>query len=156
MRPTPRCRRQYGIGAYSLRSRLRKRERQRWTGDVTAGKLYGLPGIVASSNNAGNISITTSTGDVINSGGTGISAGIRQPAPRPRARYPLPTFGIIKLGFDMSTGADRPGGIWAGYTPGGVNTVIATYMATSFVDNSAVINAASGWESDSTTGAPGI
>ncbi|WP_079566273.1 Ig-like domain-containing protein [Bradyrhizobium erythrophlei] len=136
---------QYGIGAYSLSPGSGSVNVNVGTGaTISAGKLYGLTGIVASSNNAGNISITTSTGDVINSGGTGISAGNQTTSASAASQISVTTFGIINSGFDMSTGGGQPGGIWAGYTPGGVNTVNSNVHGNVVVDNSAVINAASG------------
>ena len=42
---------------------------------ITAGRLYGLAAIQATESNVGNISITTSAGDLIASGGLGIQAG---------------------------------------------------------------------------------
>ena len=41
---------------------------------INAGSLYGLAGINAVARNPGNVAITTSTGDIINSGGIGIQA----------------------------------------------------------------------------------
>jgi len=111
---------------------------------ISAGNLYGLTGIVASENNAGNISITTSTGDVINSGGTGIQAGNQATSASSASQISITTFGTINSGFDMSTGGGQPGGIWAGYTPGGVGTVNSNVHGNVVLDNSAVINAASG------------
>ncbi len=135
---------QYGIAAYSLSP---------GSGSVTinvaaaatisAGALYGLTGIAASENNAGNILITTSTGDVINSGGTGISAGNQATSAPATSQISVTAVGTINSGFDTPSGG-QPGGIWAGYTPGGVGTVNTNVAGSVIVDNAAAINAAAG------------
>ena len=67
---------QYGIGAYSNSSGSAS------SGGVTinvlnnatisSGSRYGLAGIQANESNGGIISVTTSTGDIVNSGGAGM------------------------------------------------------------------------------------
>jgi hypothetical protein len=109
---------------------------------ITAGALYGLTGISANESNAGSISITMSTGDVINSGGTGIGAGNQATSASAASQISIKPIGTINSGFD--TGGGEPGGIWAGYTPGGIGAVNSNVQGNVVVDNSAIINAASG------------
>ncbi len=111
-------------------------------------------GIHASSNDSGNISVITGSGDVINSGSTGINA-VNQ-APSIDASYNssiVVTTGVngtIHSGSILTGTGNPPGGIVAGYlgpTPGGVIT--STYPLTAIhgdvvVNNFANINADSG------------
>ena len=140
---------QYGIAAYSLGPGSAA-----VTGGVTisvgsnatiiAGALYGLAGINAVENNAGSIQITTSGGDQIQSGGTGILAGnfATSTSLNPSSNIKITTAsGNINSGFDLSSGGGTPGGIWAGYGAGSVNTGV---QGSVIVDDSAAINAASG------------
>jgi large repetitive protein len=113
---------------------------------ISAGSLYGLAGINAVERNPGNIVITTSSGDTINSGGTGIQAG-NQANPTTgtsSGQISITTFGIINSGFDTNTSGGQPAGIWAGYNPGGTGIVNTHVAGNVIVDNSATINAASG------------
>src|SRR5262249_26624537 len=110
---------QYGIGAYSL-----------GTGSggvvvnvlggvtITARALYGLAGIQASSNNGSNISVTTSTGDIINSGGIGINANNAAASAPSSSQISITANGTINSGFDMGSSGSMPGGILAGYSNG--------------------------------------
>jgi large repetitive protein len=134
---------QYGIAAYSLST---------GSGSVTinvgggatisAGALYGLSAIAASENNAGNITIMMSTGDVLNSGGVGIAAANQATSAPTTTQISITAVGTINSGFN--TGNGEPGGIWAGYTPGGVQAVNANVAGNVIVDNFATINASSG------------
>jgi hypothetical protein len=134
---------QYGIAAYSLSTGSGSVTINVGAGaTISAGPLYGLYGIAATENNAGNISIMMSTGDVINSGGIGIGAGNLATSASSASQISITTFGTINSGFDTTGG--EPGGIWAGYTPGGVQTVNANVAGNVIVDNFATINAASG------------
>jgi hypothetical protein len=136
---------QYGIAAYSLSTGSGSVTINVGTGaTISAGKLYGLTGIAASENNAGNISITTSIGDVINSGGTGIGAGNQATSASSSSQISISAFGTINSGFGMSTGGGQPAGILAGYTPGGVGAVNSNVHGNVVVDNGAIVNAASG------------
>jgi hypothetical protein len=136
---------QHGIGAYSLST---------GSGSVTinvgasatisSGALYGGKGIEANESNAGNISITMSTGDVINSGGIGIGADNQATSAPATSQISITSVGTINSGVDMTSNGGEPGGIWAGYTPGGLGTVNSNVQGNVVVDNSAVINAASG------------
>ncbi len=135
---------QYGIAAYSLS-----------TGSggvtvnvlsnatITAGALYGLSGIQANTNNASNVSVTTSTGDIINSGGTGINSNNSATSAPSTSAISITANGTINSGFDMNSGGGEPGGIWAGYN-GGSNTVNTAIAGSVIVDSFAAINAEAG------------
>ncbi len=115
------------------------------TAIITAGSLYGLAGINAVARDAGNVSVTTSTGDTINSGGTGIQANNQaNPTAGISGQISVTTFGIINSGFDTNTSGGQPAGIWAGYNAGGSGNVNSLVAGSVIVDNSATINAASG------------
>ena len=135
---------QYGIGAYSLGA---------GSGVVTinvlggativAGALYGLWGIQASTNNGSNVSVTTSPGDVIDSGGTGINANSTATSAASSSLISITAYGTINSGFDMGSSGGQPGGIWAGYN--GVTNAVNTAIAGAVdLDSFATINAAAG------------
>ncbi len=139
---------QYGIAAYSNSSGAGS------SGDViinvgtnatiTAGALYGQSGIAASVNHGGNISITTSNGDAINSGGTGIQANIAAANALASSQISITAAGTINSGFNMSPGGGQPGGMWVGYSPGSGNIVTPNVHGNVVLDSLATINAASG------------
>jgi nitrogen fixation protein len=136
---------QYGIAAYSLSSGAGA------SGSViinvgpgatiTAGALYGLSGIVASVNHDGNISVTTSTDDVINSGGTGIQANVQTTTASSASLISIIAAGTINSGFN--TNGNQPGGMWIGYSAAS-GAVVPGVHGSVLVDSSAIINAASG------------
>ncbi|HLG85041.1 MAG TPA: Ig-like domain-containing protein [Bradyrhizobium sp.] len=135
---------QYGIGAYSNgTSSGGVTVNVLGNATITAGSLYGLWGIQASTNNASNVSVTTSTGDVIDSGGTGINANSAATSAPSTSKISITAQGTINSGYDMGPGGGQPGGIWAGYNGGGnaVNTAIAGNV---IVDSFAAIDAAAG------------
>ncbi len=82
---------------------------------ITAGALYGLTGIAANESNAGNISITMSTGDVINSGGTGIGAGNQATSAPATSQISITAVGTINSGFNG--GGVSPAGSGRGTPP---------------------------------------
>ncbi|MGZ5874122.1 MAG: beta strand repeat-containing protein [Bradyrhizobium sp.] len=138
---------QYGIQAYSqgtVSGDLTIAVKSSAT--ITAGSLYGLAGINAFERNPGNISIATSSGDTINSGGTGIQTGnqMNPTTGTSSGQISITTFGTINSGFDTNTSGGQPSGIWAGYNPGGAGIVNTHVAGNVTVDNSATINAASG------------
>jgi hypothetical protein len=136
---------QYGLGAYSL-----------GTGSggvvvnvlggvtITASRLSGLWGIQASSNNSSNISVTTSTGDIINSGGTGINSNNAATSAPSSSQISITANGTINSGFDNGTGGGSPGGIWAGYNNNNSNTFNSAIAGNVIIDNFAAINASAG------------
>ncbi len=131
---------QYGIGGYSNST---------GTGSVTinvaananvsAGSLYGLAAIQAGASNAGNISITTSIGDVINSGGNGIAANNQTTSAPTTSQISIQAAGTINSGYN--NGQD---GIFAAYTPGGVGAFNGSVAGNVVVDSTAAIHAAAG------------
>ena len=133
---------QYGIAAYSQGPTSGSATINVLTGaTISAGSLYGLNGISAFANNGGNVLVTTTAGDVVNSGGIGIAAGNSATSAPATSEISITTVGTINSGFDMPTGGGFSGGIWAGY---GVGTVNSNILGNVVVDNSAIINAASG------------
>ncbi|WP_426442221.1 hypothetical protein [Bradyrhizobium genosp. P] len=111
---------------------------------VTGGSLYGLYGIQANTNNASNVVVTTATGDVINSGGTGISSNSSAKSAPASSLISITAYGTINSGFDMQTGGVQPAGILAGYNGGtsAYNPAIAGNVA---IDDFAGINAPAGY-----------
>ena len=96
-------------------------------------------------NHGGSISITTSTGDIINSGGSGIQANIATASALSSSQISITTAaGFIHSGFDMGTGGGQPAGILAGYTAGSGNTVTPGVHGNVVLDNAAAINADAG------------
>ena len=83
---------------------------------ITAGSLYGLAGIQGGINNSGNVSITTSAGDIINSGGTGIQSNSSATSAASSQISVTTLGGTINSGFNSN--GNQPGGIWAGYNAG--------------------------------------
>ena len=128
---------QYGIAGYSLST---------GSGSVTinvatnatisAGALYGNVGILAIESNAGNISITTATGDIVNSGGSGIEAINQATTASAASQISIQAAGAITSGYNNG----GQNGIYAGY-PGGVGTVNANVAGNIVVDSTAVISA---------------
>ncbi|HEV2970327.1 MAG TPA: hypothetical protein VGY55_10070, partial [Pirellulales bacterium] len=133
---------QYGIAAYSLGPTSGSVTVNVGTGaTISAGTLMGLDGIAAFENNPGNVLVTTSAGDLINSGGIGIGAGNSAASAPASSQISITSIGTINSGFNMPTGGGLSGGIWAGY---GTGTISTSIQGNVLVDNSAIINAASG------------
>ncbi len=107
---------------------------------ITAGAAINAAGINANERNAGNITITTATGDTINSGGFGINAGNQATSANSSSQISITARGTINSGFSGFSAA----GINAGYNggSGSVNTSVAGNV---IVDDFAAINAASGY-----------
>ena len=107
---------------------------------ITAGAAINAAGINANERNAGNITITTATGDTINSGGFGINAGNQATSANSSSQISITVRGTINSGFSGFSAA----GINAGYNggSGSVNTSVAGNV---IVDDFAAINAASGY-----------
>jgi large repetitive protein len=136
---------QYGIGAYSLGSNSGGLTvNVSGNATITAGALYGLWGIQADTNNASNVSVTTSSGDVINSGGTGINANNAATSASSSSLISITAYGTIDSGFDMNSGGGEPGGIWAGYNNGGTSTFSSAIDGSVSIDSFATISAAAG------------
>jgi hypothetical protein len=107
---------------------------------ITAGAAINAAGINANERNAGNITITTATGDTINSGGFGINAGNQATSANSSSQISITARGTINSGF---SGFSAAAGINAGYN-GGSGTVNTSVAGNVFVDDYAAINAASG------------
>ncbi|MEO8834551.1 MAG: hypothetical protein ABI407_20265 [Bradyrhizobium sp.] len=101
---------------------------------VLAGAFYGTSGILAVENNAGNISITTTTGDIINSGGSGIEAINQATSASAASQISIQVAGTIASGYN---GGEN--GIYAEYS-GGLGTVNANVAGNIVLDSTAVIN----------------
>ena len=110
---------------------------------ITAGALYGIAGIQGNESNAGNISITTSTGDIITSGGFGIQANNSSTATATSQISITTVGGSISSGFDSNGGL--PAGISAGYNPGNQGVVNSNVQGNVIIDDAANITAASGF-----------
>jgi hypothetical protein len=111
---------------------------------ITAGSLYGLYGIQAGTYNASNISVTTSTGDIVNSGGLGINAYSFATSAPSSSVIAVAANGTINSSFDLNPGGGQPGGIVAGYNNGGANIVSSAIAGSVIIDSFATINAAAG------------
>jgi hypothetical protein len=110
---------------------------------AVVGSLYGFAGISANNPTGGNISITTGSGDVIRSGGTGINANIAAGSTTAFSQITITTQqGTINSGYNFFTGGGTPSGISAGYSSNGLlNTAVHGNVV---LDSSATVNAASG------------
>jgi hypothetical protein len=139
---------QFGIGAYSSSSGSGS------SGNVTinvgagatisASTLYGQSGIAANVSHGGSISITTSNGDIVNSGGTGIQASITASSALASSQISITAAGTINSGFNITPSGNQPGGMWIGYSPGAGTTVTPNVHGNVVVDSAATINATSG------------
>ena len=141
----------YGITAYSLSSGAGSSGSVTivvsQNATITAGALSGIIAIDVSERNGGNISVTTSAGDIINSGGTGISASnqaVGTAAAPITGQVSVTAFGTINSAYNMFTGGGQPGGIWGGYSAGGSQTVNSFVHGNVMVDTGATINASAG------------
>ena len=135
---------EYGIYASSISTLSGTVTVQALSGaTISAGALYGLYGIAATTTNPSNISVTTATGDIINSGGIGIFAVSGTIGATSASQISVTANGNITSGFDMNTNGGSPGGIWAGYNggSGAVNTAVAGNVV---VDSFATINSPEG------------
>jgi large repetitive protein len=104
---------------------------------ITVDLLNGLAGIAANESNVGNITVTTSAGDLIESGGQGIQASNSATGNTSPSQISITSLGTIYSGYD-NAGNFYPAGIGAGYNPGSTGTVSTGNV---FLDNSAQINA---------------
>ncbi|MDN3276002.1 Ig-like domain-containing protein [Frankia sp. RB7] len=131
---------QYGIGAYSLGTGSGGVNVNILGGaTVATNARYGLAGIQASSNNGSNISITMSTGDVVNSAGNGIASNVSATSVLATGQISITAVGTINSGFN-----NGGSGIVAGYNNNGSNTVNATIAGSVAIDSFATISAAAG------------
>ena len=105
--------------------------------------LWLWPASRATINNTGNVSITTSAGDVINSGGIGIQANNSATSAALKPDLHHDARRDYQFRFQHRNGS-QPGGIWAGYNPAGQGLVNSNVHGNVIVDNAANINAASG------------
>ena len=134
---------QYGIGAYSNSSGSAS------SGSVTinvlnnatisSGSRYGLAGIQASENNGGIISVTTSTGDIVNSGGAGIAVNNSASTATSASQINITSVGTINAGYGTNPGGGQSDGIVAGYNPSNLGSVNSSVAGNVFVNNSATI-----------------
>jgi hypothetical protein len=109
---------------------------------VNVGALSGIVGVLAVQNNGSNVTISTSANDVINSGGSGISAYDVTTNAISQALISVTAQGTISSGFDMGGNGSWPAGIWAGYNPGDTSAFNAAVAGNVTLDNFATINAA--------------
>ena len=108
---------------------------------VMAGSLYGLAAISANNPTGGNTSISTGSGDVIRSGGTGINANVNASSTPAASTITITTQqGTITSGYNFFQGGGTPSGISAGYN-GPLNTAVRGNVV---LDNSATVKAVSG------------
>jgi hypothetical protein len=106
------------------------------------------PGILAFSTDVGNISVVTSSGDVITAGGAGINAVNEQAtiAASANSWISVTAAGTINSGTALTGTGKEPGGVLAGYLGGSVipTTLPINIHGEVVVNNSATINAAGG------------
>jgi hypothetical protein len=109
-------------------------------------------GILAFSNDIGNISIITGSGDIINAGSAGINA-VNQAAVIPasaNSSIVITAAGTINSGVNPTGTGNQPAGILAGYLSGNGSPVVPTTFPLTdingevVVNNFATINAAGG------------
>ena len=138
---------QYGIGAYSNSSGSGSSGSVTinvgQNAQITTGALYGIAGIQGIESNAGNISITTSAGDTITSGGFGIQANNSSTASATSQILITTNRGSISSGFDTNGGF--PAGISAGYNPNNQGLVNSNVLGNVDIYDTANITTASGF-----------
>ena len=78
---------------------------------ITAGAAINAAGINANERNAGNITITTATGDTINSGGFGINAGNQATSANSSSQISITARGTINSGFSGFSAARNQRGL---------------------------------------------
>jgi T5SS/PEP-CTERM-associated repeat protein len=109
---------------------------------INAGSLYG---VLATSVSDGSVSISTSSGDVITSGGTGLNASEQASAVSVGHNVTVIANGTIHAGANLNTSGSGSAGILAGFNPNGTNTVgVPNNPVTGsvFVTSNAVVTAA--------------
>ena len=106
----------------------------------------GRFGITASVFGVGNISISTTTNDVINSGSSGIQANDNGTTVPTTSTVSVTALGTINSGYVATGGGNGlPSGIGAGYNNGGSGITSSNIQGNVVVDSFATINAASGF-----------
>ena len=138
---------EYGIAAYAESG---------GTGDVAININSGASiagtssyGIFAYNSDAGNISVITSSGDIINSGSAGIDAVNEAAtiAASANSSIVVTAYGTITSGTGLTGSGNPPAGILAGYLGGSTNPTsfpLTSLNGNVVVNNFANINAASG------------
>jgi T5SS/PEP-CTERM-associated repeat protein len=133
---------QYGIAAY---------EESAGTGDITVNvganaSITGtsLNAVQAFSLDNGSISVTTSAGDVFNSGSSGLNANNWSTVASASTSVTVVANGTIHSGTNLSGSGSPPSGIVAGYFPGGVGQPSSAVAGSVFVTSNATIVAAAG------------
>jgi len=141
---------QYGIGAYGLSQATNGSVRG--TGDVAVnvGANATITGssifaIQAFDNDVGSVSVTTSTtGDVFNSGSSGINAQSQATSVSASSSVTVIANGTIHSGSLLTPNGSAPAGIAAGYSPNGTNQTTNNVAGNVLVQSNATIVAAAG------------
>ncbi|MGD1212983.1 MAG: hypothetical protein ABR973_16735 [Candidatus Acidiferrales bacterium] len=95
-------------------------------------------------NGTGNITVSTSTGDVITSGSSGIDA-VNEVAATDGSTITVTAYGTIDSGSTNNLSGSAPAGIIAGYFPDAVHSADLSVMGTVIVNNYANITASAGY-----------
>ena len=109
---------------------------------------YGIEAF--SDDGVGSVSVTTSTGDAINSDSAGIQA-VNEATTIPAAddsTITVTAYGTINSGSTLNISGSEPAGIQAGYNPGGTGKPDTSVTGAVTVNNFANITAAAGWGID--------
>ncbi|MBR0841063.1 cadherin-like domain-containing protein [Bradyrhizobium liaoningense] len=111
---------------------------------ITSGALYGLAGIQANNASGGSVFVTTASGDIITSGGTGINANAVAASASSGTQVSVTAAGTINSGYNFFANGSGPSGIAAGFgsSNGQVNSAVQGNVV---VNTSASVTAASGW-----------
>ncbi|WP_145927671.1 Ig-like domain-containing protein, partial [Bradyrhizobium neotropicale] len=133
---------QYGIGAFG---------NSKGTGSVavnvganatiSGGSIFGIQAFV---NGVGSVSVTTSAGDNVTGGSSGINAQNQSATDDPTSSVTVIAHGTIHSGTLLTPNGSTPGGIVAGYSPGGQNVANGAVAGNVLVQSDATIVAAAG------------
>jgi T5SS/PEP-CTERM-associated repeat protein len=140
---------QYGIGAYGLSQATNGSSRG--TGNVavnvaanatiTGSSIFAIQ---AFDNDVGSVSVTTSTGDIFNSGSSGINAQSQATSVPASSSVTVIANGTIHSGSLLTPNGSAPAGIAAGYSPNGTNQTTNNVAGNVLVQSNATIVAAAG------------
>jgi hypothetical protein len=116
------------------------------TNHVLSGRTnhFDLTAVQAFSDGTGNITVSTSTGDVITSGSSGIDA-VNEVAATDGSTITVTAYGTIDSGSTNNLSGSAPAGIIAGYFPDAVHSADLSVMGTVIVNNYANITASAGY-----------
>ncbi|WP_027556498.1 hypothetical protein, partial [Bradyrhizobium sp. Cp5.3] len=108
---------------------------------VSGGSIFGIQAFV---NGVGRVSVTTSAGDQITGGSSGINAQSQSGTDDATSSVTVIAHGTIHSGTLLTPNGSTPGGIVAGYSPNGSNSANGAVAGNVLVQSDATIVAAAG------------